>query len=115
MRTPSGRRIAGFAALFVIGCATVHAQESFRYKGNGYVYYGAAAPMSDSGAINYPAGIGGGGEFFLIRGLAAGADFGYFTNPGYRDVNFQLFLASLGYHFKDRRSFHRIDPFIEGG
>ena len=104
-----------FIALCGISCRTVFAQESFRYKANGYVYYGAAAPMSDSGAINYPVGIGGGGEFFLVRGLATGADFGYYTNPDYRNVNFNLFSANVGYHFKSRTAFHRVDPYVVGG
>jgi hypothetical protein len=106
--------IPSFIALCVISGDNLLAQESFRYKGSGYVYYGTAAPM-DSGAINYPLGIGGGGQVFLIRGLAAGADFGYYTNPRYRDVDFQLFSTNLGYHFKSRREFHRIDPFVVGG
>jgi hypothetical protein len=106
--------IPSFIALSLISSADVFPQEPFKYKGSGHVYYGAAAPM-DSGAINYPVGIGGGGEVFLIRGLAAGADFGYYTNRGYRDVNFRLFSVNLGYHFKSRREPHTIDPFVVGG
>jgi hypothetical protein len=107
--------IALFSALCVLSSTPVLAEESSHYKGDGFVYYGAAAPMSDSGAINYPLGIGGGGDFFLIRGLAAGADFGYYTNPKYRDVNFKLFSANVSYHFKNRTQFHRVDPYVAGG
>jgi hypothetical protein len=89
-------------------------QEPFRHRGTGYVYYGAGAPMSDSGAINYPLGIGGGGEVFLMRGLAAGADFGYCTNPDYRDVNYRLFSADVSLH-RNPAKFRRVDPFAVGG
>jgi hypothetical protein len=106
--------ISSFIALCMISSATVLAQGSFRDRGSGFIYYGTAAAM-DSGSIGYPVGIGAGGQVFLIRGLAAGADFGYYANPGYSDVDFRLFSANLGYHFKSRRVFHRIDPFVVGG
>jgi hypothetical protein len=113
-------RIAVFVA-FVAFCEFSNtpllgqeAGPSFRYRGNGYVYYQAGAPMSDSGAINYPLGIGGGGEVFLIRGLAAAADFGYGTNPDYRDVNFRLFSANVSVH-KNPIEFRRADPFFVAG
>jgi len=117
MRIPLPSRyiwICAFIVLCINSSVALFAEEPFRDRGSGYIYYGTAAPM-DSSALNYPLGVGVGGQIFLIRGLSAGADFGYYMNPGYNDVHFRLFSADLGYHFLDRRRFHAFDPFVVGG
>ena len=102
-------------AVCAFTCTDLLAQEYSPHRASGHLYYAAAAPLSDSGAIDYPLGVGGGGQVFLTRGLTAGTDFGYYSNPRYRDVDFGLFSANLGYYFKDRKEFKRFDPFVLGG
>jgi hypothetical protein len=117
MRIPQFSRfvVIGFSiALYAFSGVAVFGQEPFRDRGSAYVYYAGAAPL-EPGASAYPVGIGAGGQVFLIRGLGAGADFGYYNNPSYHDDNFKILSANVGYHFKNRVEFHSVDPFVVGG
>ena len=78
----------------------------FRYNGNGHVYFAAGACQHGYKHV----GVGGGGEGFLWRGLALGADVGY--HHFVDDIGFGLMSLHLGYHFADRKKPKGFDPVV---
>ncbi|MFB3779143.1 MAG: hypothetical protein ACE141_16110 [Bryobacteraceae bacterium] len=77
-----------------------------RYNGNGYAYFNAGACQHGYRLV----GVGGGGEFFLWRGLTLGGDIGHHRfSDGW---GFSLATLDVGYHFVNRRQPKRIDPFV---
>lgn len=98
-------RSARIATLALAGAVALWSQER-RYNGNGHVYFSGGVCQHNYTHI----GGGGGGEAFVWRGLAVGGDIGYhrFIN----DTNFGLASFTVGYHFVDRKSPGKFEPFV---
>ncbi|MBN9658290.1 MAG: hypothetical protein J0H49_08930 [Acidobacteria bacterium] len=84
-----------------------------RYNGHGYFYYGLDAPSGGNLAQMMSTGIGG--EGFVWKGLAAGAELGYLfprTEPG---IGIGLFSVSGAWHFVNRDHPRKFIPFVNAG
>jgi hypothetical protein len=81
-------------------------EKPFRYNGNAHLYFATGACQHGYAHV----GAGGGGEGFLWRGLALGADLGYHRFVD--DVGFGLMSLTVGYHFVDRKKPKKFDPFV---
>lgn len=73
------------------------------YNGHGYAYFGGLG-----GDITATMTAGAGGERFLYKGLAAGAEIG--AGP-----YFGLLSVNPAYHFTNRDRARGIVPFVTGG
>lgn len=83
------------------------------YNGHGYAFFGLDAPHS--GSLSDLLSVGGGGEGFVWRGLAAGGDLAYVgPRQGYGE-GIGLLSANGSYHFVDRSQPGRVVPFVTGG
>ena len=86
------------------------AQEWQRSSGQGYTFFAAGSYPDSAAALH----IGGGGERFTYRGLAAGAELGYiFPAQSFR-YGFGLASVNGSYHL-NRGSHWKISPFVTGG
>lgn len=79
----------------------------------GYVFVAPGVIRSNgnsTGSLHF----GGGGEFFLVRGLAAGGEIGYLTP--WRDFSngIGIFSANGSYHF-NRDAEPSVSPFLTAG
>lgn len=81
-------------------------------NGEGYVYFGGICERHDG---CYAQLVGGGGDFFLYRGLYAGADIGYFYPPSSPTNGLARGFVNVGYGFTNRRSPGWVVPFGEFG
>jgi hypothetical protein len=59
--------------------------------------------------------VGGGGEAFVYKGLAAGGDIGYLFTGSRFTYGLGLASAYLSYHFRGVDSNGRLVPFVTGG
>lgn len=95
--------------------ASLQAQDSpekaFRYRGSGYVLFGAGACQHRVPAVH----ISGGGEAFVFRGLSVGGELGYHTFVERYATGFGVGTMTVGYHFVDRDTPKRFDPFVSMG
>ncbi len=99
-------------AVLIFLSVSVMAQDD--YKGQGYLFVAPGTAVYGSGGGSY--GIlhfGGGGEGFLYKGLAAGAEIGYVGPTQSYGDGVGLLSVNGGYHFKapDRK----LVPFLTGG
>jgi hypothetical protein len=83
----------------------------FRYNGNGFVFFSAGACIHRY--LNL--GGGGGGEGFLWRGLTLGGEVGYYRFPADRNPGYGLFSIGPGYHFVNRDTAAKWDPYLNVG
>ncbi|WP_321475782.1 hypothetical protein [uncultured Paludibaculum sp.] len=84
-----------------------------RYNGHGYFYYGLDAPSGGNLAQVMSTGVGG--EAFVWKGLAAGAELGYLfprTEPG---IGVGLFNANGAWHLVNRDHPGKFVPFVTAG
>ena len=88
---------------FLILTALARAED---YNGHGYAYFGGLG-----GDISATMTAGAGGERFLYKGLAAGADIGGAFGNSY----FGLLSVNPAYHFTNRDRARGIVPFVTGG
>jgi hypothetical protein len=90
-------------------------------RGQGYVFFGLGTGTQCGGWGQFRPGYcphpvfnqaGGGGEGFLYKGLAFGAELGYASCL----VSYNSWIASadFSYHLR-RRTAHGVDPFVLGG
>ncbi|MFN0083965.1 MAG: hypothetical protein ACKVX9_01120 [Blastocatellia bacterium] len=82
------------------------------YMGQGYVYIGPGAFTTDSDALLH---FGGGGEGFLKGGLAAGVEFGGFSNAKNLSNGFGVLSPGVSYHFLKASRSGKVVPFVTGG
>ena len=88
-----------------------NAEAPFRYKGYGYTYFS----MGSCQHRYLNLGVGGGGEGFVWRGLTLGGDLGYFDFPSDRSRGYGVTTLNVGYHFVDRNTPKKLDPYVSVG
>ncbi len=97
------------ASLIAIGmAATACSQES--YRGQGYFQYGIGRAPGGGNAQQ----IGGGGDVFVYKGLAAGGELGYLYTSEAFTYGVGLFSANGSYYF-NRKASARFSPFVSAG
>lgn len=77
-------------------------------RGQGYVFYGAGR-AAGGGSVQQ---LGGGGDFFIYKGLAAGVELGYLYPPSGFTYGVGLFSANGSYHLYRGR---KLSPFVTAG
>jgi hypothetical protein len=82
------------------------------YNGHGFGYFGVDL-KSDRYARLLTAGAGG--EAFLWKGLAAGADIGYVFPSSEGSDGFGLLSVNPAYHFTNRSRTQKLVPFVTAG
>lgn len=98
--------------LFLLAASALTASAQ-RYNGHGYFFYGLDAP--NSGNLAQLMSTGGGGEYFIYKGLAAGAELTYLfprTEPR-NGVGLASFNGS--WHFVNRDHPRAFVPFVTAG
>lgn len=98
--------LAAWALLLVVP-ACGRAQTENRYCCEGYVFFGLRA----ANAGNSAAGLGG--DVFIYKGLAAGADAG--ITVGSPDNAIKIGSAGLSYHFLRSHTDLKVEPFLGAG
>jgi hypothetical protein len=98
---------------FAAASLTVAQTRSENYSGHGYAYFGVGKILHEEsgGVLN----VGGGGEGFVYRGLAAGADLGYLFPRECPRCGLGLLSANPAYHFKGQGRSRTLVPFVTGG
>lgn len=81
-------------------------------RAQGYTYFALANGL---GAATNLMSLGGGGEAFVYKGLAAGGDVGYLFSNGSFGYGIGLASANLSYHFRELDPNGRWVPFVTGG
>jgi hypothetical protein len=81
-------------------------------RAQGYTFFGIATPVGDAGTVMT---VGGGGEGFIYKGLAAGGDIGYLFTGSRFTYGLGLASANVSYHFRGMDSEGRWVPFVTGG
>lgn len=104
------KRIVGLSLLVLIPKVALAQDSTESYKGQGYVFYGPGRAPG-GGAVQQ---IGGGGEGFLYKGLAAGAELGYMFPAGGISDGLGLFSLNGSYHL-NRRYEAKLSPFLGSG
>ena len=102
-------RILAIITLALIPVGVRAGNPETKYNGDGYVFYGVGQPPGGGATLQQ---IGGGGEGFLYKGLAAGAELGYqYSTEGF---SYGIGILSLNgsYHFGRSR---KVVPFVTGG
>ena len=100
-----------------LGCAQTpegaQSDSAFRYKWNGYGFYGGGdSVVDDSGGGGFKGG-GAGAEGFFWKGFTAGADASAFKETyGRWSRNFGHAGVNAGYHFASRAKIRGMDPFV---
>lgn len=83
------------------------------YNGHGFGYFGVDLKPDRSVRLLT---AGAGGEAFLWKGLAAGADVGYVFSPEQGgDSGFGLLSVNPAYHFTNRTRDQKLVPFVTAG
>ncbi len=80
-------------------------------KGQAYIFVAPGVSVingQDNGFLHF-----GGGDVFVYKGLAAGAEIGYVTPYSNFGDGFGLFSANGAYHFKSPE--RKVVPFVTGG
>ncbi len=83
-----------------------------RYDGHGYVSFGVNGANRKFGQI---LSVGGGGEGFVWRGLAVGADLSYVYPRQCFGEGIGLLSVGPSYHLLSRAEPRRFVPFVTGG
>ena len=103
-------RIAGTFLLALAPMAALAADSEEPYRGNGSLFYGPGRAPG-GGSLQQ---IGIGGEGFVYKGLAVGADIGYeFPSEGF-SYGIGLLSVNGSYHLNHRRH-AKLSPFVTGG
>jgi hypothetical protein len=108
MRKPVVLSLVSLAVLGLHGRANAQSN-----TWQGYAYFGV---HQTPGAFGDVLSAGVGGEGFLYRGLAAGADLGYLfprTNSPANGIG--LLSVNPSYHFVNKDRTNRVVPFVTGG
>ena len=102
-------RIFATITLALMGVAVSAGNPESKYNGDGYVFYSVGQEPGGGGVLQQ---IGGGGQGFLYKGLAAGAEVGY-QYPA-ESFTYGIGMLSLNgsYHFG--RS-GKVVPFVTAG
>ncbi|MBZ5594861.1 MAG: hypothetical protein LAP39_21660 [Acidobacteriia bacterium] len=103
-------RIVGISLLVLIPMAAPAADSTEWYRGQGYVFYGPGRAPG-GGTVQQ---IGGGGEGFLYKGLAAGVELGYLFPGGGISDGVGLLSVNGSYHL-NRSHRAKFSPFVTGG
>ncbi len=101
-------RWCALAVLAASGTVPLAAQTT---AGHGYAFFSFDVGDAQDSLL----GLGGGGEGYLYRGLAAGADIGYLFPARCFRCGIGLFSLNPSYHFTSRRRSQRIVPFVTAG
>lgn len=110
------RTVVAATVLLICIPASLPAQNGSRqYRGEGYLFFG----LGDSRLYCYRCGavvhVGGGGDLFLYKGLAAGAEVGYAHWGSYTSTQAWVGAGSISYHFRPPAAHGKIEPFILAG
>ena len=103
-------RMIGISVLLLIPLAAVGGESSEPYGGQGYLFYGPG--RAPGGALVQQMGVGG--EGFLYKGLAAGAEIGYLFAGGSIREGIGLLSVNGSYHL-NRSHRAKFSPFVTGG
>jgi len=105
-------RIFGTFLLALIPMAALAADsEEEPFRGQGHVFYGPGQVPGGGGTLQQ---LGLGGDGFLYKGLAVGAEVGYqFPSEGFT-YGYGLLSVNGSYHLNHNRH-AKISPFITGG
>ena len=82
------------------------------YNGHGYAYFGIGGRTQVGTSF---LSFGGGGEGFLYKGLAAGAELAYMAPRCCMNEGIGLLGISGAHHFVNRRAPGRVVPFVTAG
>jgi len=82
------------------------------YNGHGFGYFGL--DMKPDRSVRLLT-AGAGGEAFLWKGLAAGADIGYVFSSSEGSEGFGLLSVNPAYHFTSRNRTQKLVPFVTAG
>ena len=98
--------------LAMLAASAVLAQDAPKtYNGHGYGYFGVGTTDGNNATLAY----GAGGEGFLWKGLALGADVGYMHPARLAGAGFGLLSVNPSYHFVNRHNPGRVVPFVTAG
>lgn len=98
-------------ALFIFALSTAGLAQEPTYRGQGYLFFAPGA-ITGGGASVGTFHFGGGGEGFLYRGFAAGAEIGYVAPWKSGRSGIGLLSLDASFHVKRTRS---LSPFLAGG
>ena len=98
-------------ALISVLAFTLNAQAG-GHSAQAYAFFGAHAT---EGEFGNQLSLGTGGEGFLYRGLAAGADLAYMFPRGHTSDGIGLLTVNPSYHFVNGDRSNRFVPFVTGG
>ena len=99
--------------LFMTLLFGVLAQAQQTYAGHAYAQFGAGGSTCCEFGQTLNASVGG--EAFVYRGLAGGAELGYLWPIQNASAGIGLFSATAAYHFKGEGPGRRIVPFVSSG
>jgi len=106
-------RNMGFSVLILATCLVPGwGQTATGYSGHAYVF---GAPGAISGEADRTLHFGGGGEGFIVKGLAAGAEIGYLAPAGCLGCGVGVLSVNGAYHFGARTPGRRVVPFVTAG
>lgn len=97
--------------LALAASAALFAQEQGS-RSQGFMYFSFNTSRNSAASI---LAVGGGGEGFLYRGLAAGADLGYVFPRHEPGCGIGLLSVNPAYHFTNRERSRKLVPFVTGG
>lgn len=103
---------AFFRTLFLLAATNLTAAAQ-SYNGHGYFYYSLDAPSG--GNLAQMMSTGAGGEVFVYKGLAAGAELSYLfprIEPG---IGVGLLNLNGAWHFVNRGHTRKFVPFVTAG
>jgi hypothetical protein len=108
------RKLIAAAVLLLMAPAVASAQGGeHQYRGQGYFVFGMGTASAGGEAPDlFVVSAGGGGEFFVYKGLGMGAEASY-AHLG-RGPDLQAWIASgdLSYHFDRNARRGKTDPFV---
>jgi hypothetical protein len=112
------RRVVVCAFLFGLACFAQSTGNS--YNGHGYLQLGAGGcSVGTNRWFNAGCGAvleaGGGGEWFLYRGLSAGVELGYGWINEHAGDGAGILSINPAYHFTGRNRKRGLVPFVTGG
>lgn len=106
-------RFGAFLIASLIAAALPLAAQDRPYAGHGYGYFGLSG--TKGATFGKLLSAGGGGEAFLYKGLAVGADVGYLGHhKNFRSDGFGLLSTNGSYHFVTSRE-QKLAPFLTMG
>ena len=107
--------IAISALVFMIPMLASAQTEDHPYRGQGYGFFGLGTGLNDYHPVAEQAGFGG--EGFLFKGFAFGAEAAYSHYNTSGGFGISAWIGSLdpSYHFGRHAARRGVDPFILGG